>query len=80
MLKFLARKSRAERKTLLLYKFNPSSGKIPCPKLRAKANFTPKAVPGRALSRGFKTKYKFAPLNFNPRPQNQAKFHAEFHF
>jgi len=48
--------------------------------MRAKANFTPKAVPGRALSRGFKTKYKFAPLNFNPRSQNQAKFRAEFHF
>jgi len=48
--------------------------------MRAKANFTPKAAPGRALSRGFKTKSKFAPLNFNPCPQKQAKFRAEFHF
>nr|DAI16413.1 MAG TPA: hypothetical protein [Caudoviricetes sp.] len=40
----------------------------------------PKAAPSRTLSRGFKTKSKFAPLNFNPRSQNQAKFHAEFHF
>jgi len=46
--------------------------------MRAKINFMPKVR--RALSRGFKTKSKFAPLNFNPRSQNQAKFRAEFHF
>ena len=79
MLKFLARKSRAESKTLLLYKnFIHKAVKFRAQNYARESKFMPKTR--RTLSCGFKTKSKFAPLNFNPRSQNQAKFHAEFHF